>query len=51
MSISEALDRGVPIEVVRENAGHASLATTSQYVHVQDARRAAAMRRIWESKD
>ncbi len=51
MSISVALARGVPVEVVRENAGHASLATTSLYVHVNDARRAAAMRRIWESGD
>jgi len=46
-SISEALAQGAPIEIVRANAGHASLATTSQYVHVQDARRAQVIRGIW----
>ncbi|GAB3090155.1 phage integrase family protein [Cupriavidus yeoncheonensis] len=48
-AISEALARGAPVEIVQANAGHVSLATTTRYVQVQDARRARAMRGVWES--
>lgn len=36
---SHALEAGVPLEAVRENLGHASLATTSRYVTAERARR------------
>lgn len=32
---SHALDRGAPIHLVQETLGHASLATTSRYVHAR----------------
>ncbi|WP_454737253.1 phage integrase family protein [Cupriavidus necator] len=48
-AISYALARGAGVEVVQQNAGHASLGTTTRYVQVADARRARAMRGIWES--
>jgi site-specific recombinase XerD len=36
---SRAVDQGIPLVMVRDNLGHASLATTSQYLHVEaDAR-------------
>lgn len=44
--ISHALARGAPLEVVQQNAGHASLATTTQYVHTEDARRMAVIQRL-----
>lgn len=34
-SASHALDRGAPIHLVQQNLGHASLATTSKYVHAR----------------
>ncbi|WP_431604138.1 tyrosine-type recombinase/integrase [Candidatus Methylocalor cossyra] len=36
---SHALEAGVPLEAVRENLGHASLATTSRYITAERARR------------
>jgi site-specific recombinase XerD len=36
---THALEAGVPLEAVRENLGHASLATTSRYVSAERARR------------
>ncbi|CAG9166092.1 Tyrosine recombinase XerC [Cupriavidus pampae] len=37
---SHAIARGVALDVVQHQLGHASLATTSVYVHAEDARRA-----------
>ncbi|WP_162144230.1 tyrosine-type recombinase/integrase, partial [Methylocaldum szegediense] len=36
---THALEAGVPLEAVRENLGHASLATTSRYVSAERVRR------------
>lgn len=47
-SITHALATGAPPEVLRDNAGHASLHTTSRYMHVEDARRVRAMRGLWQ---
>ncbi|WP_232346500.1 phage integrase family protein [Cupriavidus sp. USMAA2-4] len=49
--ISHGLAAGVPIEVMQQNAGHDSLATTTRYVTTEDARRAAALRRFFEQGD
>nr|WP_255503280.1 tyrosine-type recombinase/integrase [Cupriavidus sp. UME77] len=49
-NISHALDHGAPVEVVQQNAGHASLTTTTKYIKVADARRARAMRGLWEAR-
>lgn len=35
---SHAIARGVALDVVQHRLGHASLATTSVYVHAEDAR-------------
>lgn len=40
---SHALAEGVPIEVVQQNLGHASLATTTVYVSVEGQRRRQAL--------
>ncbi|UBM09391.1 phage integrase family protein [Cupriavidus metallidurans] len=45
--VTHALAAGVPLEVVQQNVGHASLATTSLYVRTEDARRLDAMRKLW----
>jgi integrase len=45
--ISHALAAGAPIEVVQQNAGHASLDTTTRYVTTEDARRMKAMQELW----
>ena len=45
--ISHALAAGTPLEMVQQNAGHASLDTTTRYVTTEDARRSAAMRQFW----
>jgi site-specific recombinase XerD len=36
---SHMADRQVDLRLVRDNLGHASLTTTSQYLHVDDDRR------------
>ncbi|CAG9183404.1 phage integrase family protein [Cupriavidus pampae] len=46
--VSHALAAGVPIEVVQQNVGHASLDTTTRYVHTECARRLQAMQRLWQ---
>ncbi|MCA3194060.1 MAG: tyrosine-type recombinase/integrase [Cupriavidus sp.] len=46
--ISHALDAGVPVEVVQQNVGHASLDTTSRYVRTEQARRQALMQKLWQ---
>ncbi|WP_240990027.1 phage integrase family protein [Cupriavidus taiwanensis] len=46
--VSHALDAGVPVEIVQQNVGHASLDTTTQYVRTEQARRQVLMRRLWQ---
>jgi site-specific recombinase XerD len=41
--INHSLDGGLPVELVQQNVGHASLDTTTAYVRTEDARRLAAM--------
>ncbi|ODV43794.1 hypothetical protein AWV79_14225 [Cupriavidus sp. UYMMa02A] len=48
--ISHALAAGVPLEAVQQNAGHASLDTTTRYVTTEDARRRAAMKQLWNAR-
>lgn len=48
--ISHALAAGAPLEVVQQNAGHASLDTTTKYVTTEEARRMAAMLAVWSSE-
>lgn len=45
--ISHALDAGVPVEVVQQNVGHASLDTTTRYVRTEQARRQVMMQKLW----
>lgn len=45
--ISHALAAGVPVEVVQQNVGHASLDTTSGYVRSEQHRRLVMMQRLW----
>ncbi|MFJ1254149.1 phage integrase family protein [Cupriavidus sp. CuC1] len=45
--ISHALAAGAPLEIVQQNAGHASLDTTTRYITTEDARRMAAMKRFF----
>lgn len=45
--ISHALAAGAPIEVVQQNAGHASLDTTTRYITTEKARRMSAMQAVW----
>jgi site-specific recombinase XerD len=47
-SASHAVVVGVPLDVVRALLGHASLSTTSQYLHVEPHRVAREMRKLWE---
>ncbi|WP_432263425.1 phage integrase family protein [Cupriavidus sp. TMH.W2] len=47
--ISHALAAGAPLEVVQQNAGHASLDTTTRYVTTEEARRMAVMKKFWSS--
>lgn len=44
---SQAVEAGVPLDVVRDALGHASLATTSIYVRSEERRRIAEMQRMW----
>ena len=44
--ISHALAAGAPLEVVQQNAGHASLDTTTRYVATEAARRMEAMQAV-----
>ncbi|NNM65018.1 MAG: tyrosine-type recombinase/integrase [Burkholderiales bacterium] len=45
--VSHSLENGADPECVRENVGHASLATTSIYASTEQRKRLAAMRRVW----
>lgn len=36
---SNAVEKGVPLEIVRDNLGHSSIATTSIYIHTDKDRR------------
>lgn len=47
--VSHALDAGVPVQVVQQNVGHASLDTTTRYVRTEDAIRHAALQDFWSS--
>src|SRR5262249_47049296 len=44
--VSNQLDRGTPIHVVRDLAGHASVVTTQLYSHASDEARRAAVGRL-----
>ena len=43
-------ERGVPIEVIRDLAGHANIRTTQKYIHVTDQRRRQAIARLEAAK-
>lgn len=45
-NIVHALAKGVPLEVVQQNAGHASLDTTTRYVTTEEALRMEAIERM-----
>jgi site-specific recombinase XerD len=47
-SASTAVAAGVPLDVVGALLGHASLTTTSQYVHAESHRVAKEMRKLWK---
>ncbi|MDF3839729.1 site-specific integrase [Cupriavidus basilensis] len=44
---TQALAAGAPLEVVLQNAGHASLDTTTRYATTEAARRMEAMQAVW----
>ncbi|PZX34296.1 putative integrase/recombinase protein [Cupriavidus phytorum] len=45
--VSHALDAGVPVQIVQQNVGHASLDTTTLYVRSEDVERLIAMQKFW----
>jgi site-specific recombinase XerC len=47
---SHAVRRGVPIELVRDNLGHSSLATTSIYIHTDRDQRYREMAKLSEER-
>jgi integrase len=47
-SASTAVAAGVPLDVVGALLGHASLTTTSQYVHAESHRVAKEMKKLWK---
>lgn len=47
---THALQRGVELSVVRDNLRHASIATTSTYVHADDSRRAVQIDAAFETR-
>ena len=44
---SHTLASGVPIQVVQQNLGHATIATTTLYVSTEKAARLRAMQGFW----
>ncbi len=44
---SHAVAAGIPIDIVQQNMGHASLNTTTIYVTSEDRRRMEAMQKFW----
>ncbi|MFJ1256624.1 phage integrase family protein [Cupriavidus sp. CuC1] len=48
--INHSLDHGVPVEIIQQNVGHASLGTTTIYVRSEDARRLDAMQQMWRQR-
>ena len=44
--VSNLLDAGVPIQVVKDLVGHSSILVTQLYAHTDDAARRAAVRRV-----
>lgn len=47
---SHAVAAGMPLDIVQQNMGHASLNTTTIYVTSEDRRRMKAMQKFWEKK-
>jgi len=47
---SHALAAGVPVQIVQQNLGHRSLATTTLYVRTEAAARQAAMAQFWATR-
>lgn len=47
--ISHSLAAGAPLEVVQQNAGRASLDTTTRYATTEAARRMAAMQAVGDT--
>ncbi len=45
---SHAVAQDMPLEIVQQNLGHASLATTTVYVHSEDKRRMRALQAFWQ---
>ena len=45
---SHAVAHDMPLEIVQQNLGHASLATTTVYVHSEDKRRMRALQAFWQ---
>lgn len=47
---THALEKGVPLEVVQSNLGHASLTTTTHYVTAEEQRRYREIERISQTE-
>lgn len=45
---SHAVAAGIPLEVIQQNMGHASLNTTTRYVTSEDKRRLKMMQKLWK---
>lgn len=48
---THALDRGAELTTVRDNLRHASISTTSVYLHADDTRRARQMDNVFAARD
>jgi site-specific recombinase XerD len=44
---SHMIAQGLPVEIVQQNLGHASLATTTLYVTTEQRRRLQASKKAW----
>lgn len=47
---SHAVAAGVPLEILQQNLGHASIDTTTLYTTTEDRRRMKAMQQFWQQK-
>jgi len=45
--VSHALDAGVPVQIVQQCVGHASLDTTTRYIRTEDAAMHVALQEMW----